>query len=76
MNTCGEFMCTYSQVRDSKGALSLSKLFRVGQLLPFSVLEEVRTKNLVALTVNPRIVNSNLSASDIRPNMVSDMVCL
>ena len=69
-------MYTFSQVRDSKGALSLSKLFRVGQLLPFSVLEEVRTKNLVALTVNPRIVNSNLSASDIRPNMVSDMVCL
>ena len=69
-------MYTFSQVRDSKGALSLSKLFHVGQLLPFSVLEEVRTKNLVALTVNPRIVNSNLSASDIRPNMVSEMVCL
>lgn len=69
-------MYTFSQVRDSKGALSLSKLFRAGQLLPFSVLEKVRTKNLVALTVNPRIVNSNLSASDIRPNMVSDMMCL
>ena len=48
---------------------SLSELFHVGQLLPFSVLE-VGGGRVVALTANPTVVNSNLTANDIQPKMV------
>ena len=59
------------QSENSKEAPSLSSLFHVGQLLPFSVLEELSEGKLVPLTANPRIVNSNLSPKSIQSKMVS-----
>lgn len=60
---------------------SLSRLFFVGQLVVCCVLSEVgkkrregRGKGRVELTVNPRIVNSHLSARDITEGMVSEGV--
>jgi len=47
---------------------SLERLFHVGALMPCCVTAVGGRK--VSLSVNPRLVNTHLTAKDIRPNMV------
>ena len=52
----------------------LARLFYVGQLLPCCVLEA--DKKNVVLSVNPKLVNARLTASDLHVNMVSGWAVL
>ena len=55
----------------ASGLSTLSRLFHTGQLLVCCVLSEVeKGKGRVKLSVNPRVVNSHLSARDIADGMV------
>ena len=47
----------------------MERLFAVGQLLPCYV--QAVSKGRISLSVNPQLINSHLSAKDIKPNLVS-----
>lgn len=46
----------------------MERLFSVGQLLPCYV--QAVEKGRVSLSVNPELVNSHISAKDVKPNLV------
>lgn len=61
---------------------TLGRLFYTGQLIVCCVLSEggkrrgEKGRGRVELTVNPRIVNSHLSARDINEGMVRSFLCV
>lgn len=53
---------------DEGGVPELKELFRIGQVLPCYVLET--DERNIQLALNPRLVNSHMTAKSLRPNMV------
>lgn len=60
-------------VQDSAVPL-MERLFSVGQLMPCCVQEVGGDR--INLSVSPRLVNSHLSAKDIKPNLVGASTAL
>ena len=59
---------------EDKPLTDLSQLFHVGQVLPCFVLDVDTKRRHAQLTINPRLVNGQIVAKNLRPNMVCDLL--
>ena len=59
---------------EDKPLTDLSQLFHVGQVLPCFVLDVDTQRRHAQLTINPRLVNSQIVARNLRLNMVCDLM--
>ena len=62
------------QVAEQQSVPRMEQLFQIGSLLPCYVTA-VRDNKMVSLSINPRLVNTNLSASDVKADMVGHRNC-
>ena len=62
------------QVAEQQSVPKMEQLFQIGTLLPCYVMA-VRDTKVVSLSINPRLVNANLSASDVKADMVGHITC-
>lgn len=67
---------TKEEEEEEKEVPDLSKMYRVGQLLPCYVLHNDTNEKLVQLSINPKLINSQLTSKDLLPNMVRESLCL
>eukprot|EP00731_Ephydatia_muelleri_P020460 Em0013g187a len=58
-----------AEVAEQQSVPKMEQLFQIGSLLPCYVTA-VRDTKVVSLSINPRLVNANLSASDVKADMV------
>lgn len=55
---------------DEKKVPDLSKMYRIGQLLSCYVLKVNDSKKQVQLSINPKLINNQLTTKNLIPNMV------
>ncbi len=55
---------------------SLERLFDVGSLLPVYVTSVDGGRSRIGLSVNPRLVNSHITAKDVKPGLVRNWICI
>ncbi len=55
---------------------SLERLFDVGSLLPVYVTSVDGGRSRIGLSVNPRLVNSHITAKDVKPGLVRNWTCI
>ena len=67
---------TKEEEEEEKEVPDLSKMYRVGQLLPCYVLHNDTNEKLVQLSINPKLINNQLTSKDLLPNMVRESLCL